>query len=70
MTKPALGNFEQVVAELEAAAAGAVGTLKAGLFCGSPSTRIRAALAILNLTITSVEIRDLQNRLSALERRR
>ncbi len=70
MTKPALGNFEEVVAKLQAASAGAVATLHAGLFDGSPSTRIRAAAVILNLAITSTEIRDLENRVSALERRR
>ena len=64
------GNFEKVVAKLQAAAAGAVATLHAGMFCGSGSTRIRAAAAILNLTITSTQIEDLSERVRALERRK
>ena len=63
-------NFEKVVAKLQAAAASSVATLHASLFDGSPSTRIRAASAILNLTITAAEITDLEKRLRALERRR
>ena len=63
-------NFERVLAKLQAAAASSVATLRAALFEGSPATRIRAAAAILNLAITSTEIRDLETRLSALERRK
>ena len=62
-------NLEKVLTKLQTAAASSVATLHASLFDGSPSTRIRAAAVILNLAITSVEIRDLQKRLSALERR-
>jgi hypothetical protein len=64
------GNFEKVLAKLQAAADSSVATLHASLFDGSPSTRIRAASAILNLAITFTEIRDLEKRLSALERRK
>ena len=53
---PKAGNFEKVVAKLQAAAAASVATLHASLFDGSPSTRIRAAAVILNLAITSTEI--------------
>jgi hypothetical protein len=63
-------NFEMILARLQAAAAGAVATLHASLFDGSPSTRIRAAAVILNLAITSTEIRDLEKRLTALEGRK
>lgn len=62
-------NFEKVLTKLQAAAASSVALLHASLFDGSPLTRIRAASTILNIAITSVEIRDLQKRLSALERR-
>lgn len=64
------GNFEKALARLQASAAGAVATLQRSLFDGSPSTRIRAASAILNLTVTAAEITDLEKRLRALERRR
>jgi hypothetical protein len=64
------GNLENVLANLQAAAAISVATLRGSLFDGSPSTRIRAASAILNLAITSMEIQDLEKRLSALERRK
>jgi hypothetical protein len=64
------GNFEKVLAKLQAAAAASVATLHSSLFDGSASTRIRAASAILNLAITSEEIGDLEKRLSALEGRK
>jgi hypothetical protein len=63
-------NLEKVLAKLQAAAASSVATLYASLFDGSPSTRIRAASAILNLAITFTDIRDLEKRLSTLERRK
>jgi len=63
-------NFDEVAARLQAAALHAVATLHAGLFEGPPSTRIRAALAIVNLATTSAKISDLESRIGALERRR
>ena len=63
-------NFEAVSAKLQAAAVDAVTTLHAGLFEGPPSTRIRAALAIVSLATTSMEITDLECRLNTLERSR
>jgi hypothetical protein len=62
-------NFEKVAERLQAAAADAVAILHAGLWDGSASTRIRTAVAILNLAI-SEEIKGLENRLSVLERRK
>lgn len=63
-------NFEEVTAKLHAAADDAVATLHAGLFEGSPSTRLRAAWAIVNLATTYAELGDLKRRLGALERRK
>ena len=63
-------NFENVRAKLQAAAGSSVATLHASLFDGSPSTRIRAASAILNLATTLTKIGDLEKRLSALERKK
>jgi hypothetical protein len=63
-------NFEEVLAKLQAAAADAVTVLHAGLFEGPPSTRIRAALAIVKLGITFAEVRNLESRLSMLELRK
>ncbi len=63
-------NFEHVLAKLQAAAADAVAILHAGLFEGTPATKIRAALAIVNLATTFVEMKDLEGRLVALERRK
>jgi hypothetical protein len=42
-------NFEEVLAKLQAAGADAVAVLHGALFDGSPSIRVRAALAIVNL---------------------
>jgi hypothetical protein len=62
-------NFDTVAATLHTAAADAVTTLRAGLFSESASTRIRAAVAIVNLSIMSSEIKSLEDRLLKLERR-
>jgi hypothetical protein len=62
-------NFDEVAAKLHKAAGDAVGTLHAGLFSESAATRIRAAVAILNLAITFAEINDLANRILMLEQR-
>jgi hypothetical protein len=63
-------NFEAVSAKLQAAAVDAVATLHAGLFEGPPSTRIRAASAIINLAIIRAEISELESHIIALERRK
>lgn len=63
-------NFEEVTSKLEAAAADAVTVLHAALFDSSASTRIRAAVAILNFGMISEESRDLDSRLAQLERLR
>ncbi len=63
-------SIEFVTTKLQAVAKDAVATLHAGLFNPSPSVRIRAALAILNLGKDFEKISDLESRLSALERRK
>ena len=63
-------NFEAVSAKLQAAAVDAVAVLHAGLFEGPPSTRIRAASAIINLAIIRAEISELESHIIALERRK
>lgn len=60
-------NSEEVAARLEAVAPDAVAVLHAALFDGSRSTRIRAALAILNIAIISTEIKALESHVSRLE---
>ena len=59
---------EEVAATLEAATGDAVAILHAGLFEGPPSTRIRAAVAILNFGAIAAENRDLDRRITELER--
>ena len=60
-------NLEKVAARLQAAAIDAVTVLHAGLFDGSPSTRIRGAEVILNLGTISAEIEDLEKSLSKIQ---
>jgi hypothetical protein len=62
-------NFDHAADALNTAAADAVATLRAGLFSESPATRIREAVAILNLAITTGEIRALEDRLFRVEQR-
>jgi len=61
-------NFEDAASALNTSAADAVATLRAGLFSESAATRIRAAVAILNLALITVEIRDLETRLLRVEK--
>jgi hypothetical protein len=61
--------LSDVGAALQAAALDAVTILHACLLDSSPSIRIRAAVAILNLK-SSEEMNDLENRVRALELRR
>jgi hypothetical protein len=60
-------NSAKTTAALNAAAADAVATLRCGLFSESAVMRIRAAVAILNLAITTAEINYLESRLRRVE---
>ena len=62
-------SFEEVSAKLGALATDAVAALHADLLDNSPSTRTRAALAILHLWAEFDQFRDLKKRVSMLERR-
>jgi len=57
-----------VTAKLEAASHDAVATLRASLFDGSPSARVRAAVAIVSLGAIATEARNLDRRVAELER--
>jgi transposase len=60
---------EHAVSKLQNATTEAVETLRYNLNCGSPSTEERAALGILGHAVKAVELYDLEERLSELERR-
>jgi hypothetical protein len=64
------GSFNDIQEKLQAAAPEAVATLRANLSSASPATRIRAAVDILHLGAMSAEIRKIETRLSALERKK
>jgi hypothetical protein len=61
-------GIDEVVAKLQAAADDAVVVLHASLFDCSAAVRIRAALAILDLGMISTMARELERRISELER--
>jgi len=61
-------NFEEVTAKLEAASHDTVATLRASLFDGSSSARVRAAVAILSLGAIATEAWNLDRRVAELER--
>ena len=59
---------EQATARLQQASGGAVDTLVKSLEASSESVQLRAAMAILADATSAVELLDLEERLSALER--
>jgi hypothetical protein len=61
-------SLEEIAERLQALAPDAVAVLHVSLFEGSPSTRIRAAEAILNLGTIASASRAFEIRLSELER--
>jgi hypothetical protein len=60
---------ETAIGRLQDATTEAVETLQRNLTCGRPSAEIRAALGILEHATKSIELWDLEERISELERR-
>jgi hypothetical protein len=59
--------LEHAITQLQAISSEAVGTLARNLYCGHGPTEVRAAVAILDHAVKSVELLDLQERLAELE---
>lgn len=59
--------IECAIASLQSAAGEAVETLRRNLSCGKPGVEVRAAVAILEISLKAVEQGDLEDRISGLE---
>src|SRR4051794_2896709 len=59
--------LEHAITQLQCSTSDAVATLRQNLYCGHPPTEVRAAVAILDHAVKSVELLDLQERLATLE---
>lgn len=60
--------FEAALGLIQGATSDAVKRLKENLTCGKPSDENRAAIALLDYAFKVVEVRQLEERLAALER--
>jgi DNA-binding phage protein len=60
---------DATIGRLQAVTTEAVTALHAALTCDAPTVRVSAARAILEFSFRSVELMDLEERLSALEQR-
>jgi hypothetical protein len=59
--------FDRALGSLQAATAEAVDTLRTGLAAALPPTRIRAAIAVVDLALRATEAIETEARLQALE---
>jgi len=60
--------LEGAIGQLQQATTDAVGALRRNLDCGVPNPEIRAAVAVLRLSLEGLDVTDVLERLEAVER--